>query len=314
MVGLPVDLGRDIVDGALLEPGQRVAEDAVVLPVAARGAGSDAMLRCRRAASACHTSGADAETHLGLHLLDHVIDVGNHHVDIVTAPVGKGHVHVRVVPQVVVLGTAVGGDAVGVEVVVKDDAVHVIFGDDFFDDVDDALAGLGQAGIEDGGRGAATGVGQQHARILQFLVLLGIPVGAGAPAIGIHPGVALDAAGMALLDGILQRVVAGITAAGAGQVAGPWLIAGLVEGVAHCAHLQEDGIEMLGLQVVQIGIELGFLGRGIVDTGRPVDTIDRSDPCGAHLALQGLVGIGAGRNGQSNKQQKYPFHHNFDII
>ena len=202
MVGLPVELRRYVVDGALFEPGQRVAEYAVVLPVAARGAGGDAMLGRRCAACAGHTRGADAEAHLGLHLLYHIIYVGNHHIDIVATPVGKGHVHVGVVPQVVVLGAAVGGNAVGIKVVVEDDAVHVIVGDDFLDDVDDALAGFGQAGIEDGGRGAATGIGQQHARIFQLLVLLGIPVGAGAPAVGIDPCVALDAAGMALLDGV----------------------------------------------------------------------------------------------------------------
>ena len=43
---LPVDLRRDVVDGALFQPGQWVTEDAVKLPVTARGARSHTMLTC----------------------------------------------------------------------------------------------------------------------------------------------------------------------------------------------------------------------------------------------------------------------------
>ena len=307
---LPVELGRDIVDGALLQPGQRVAEDAVVLPVAAGRAGGDAMLTGRCAAGACHASGADAEAHLGLHVLDHVIDIPDHHVDIVTSPVGKSHVHSRVIPQIIVPCAAVRGDAVGVEVVVKHDTVHVIVGDDFPNHVNDALARLGQARIQDGGRGAAAGVTEQHALVLQVLVLRRIPVGARAPAVGINPGVALDTADMALRDGILQRVIARILAAGAGQVTRPGLIARLVEGVTHRAHLQENRIEVLCLEVVQISVQFSLLGTGIIDGCRPVDAIDSGNPGGAHLALQGLGGIDTKSccHSEGDEQHNNSFH------
>ena len=146
---LPVDLRRDVVDGALFQPGQRVTEDAVKLPVTARGARSHTMLTCRCAGGACHAGRADAKSHLGLGLLYHVVHIGDHHVDVVAAPVGKRHIHARVIPQVIVRCASIGGNTVGVEVVVKDDAVHIIFGDDFPDDIDDALAGGREAGIED---------------------------------------------------------------------------------------------------------------------------------------------------------------------
>ena len=297
VVGLPVELRRDIVDGALLQPCQRVAVDAVKLPVAARGARCDAVHVSRGGGGAGDTRGADAEAHLGLHVLYHVVDVPHHHVDVVAAPVGKGHVHGGIVPQVVVGGRVVGGNAVGIEIVVKDDAVHIIFGDDFLDDVDDALARGGEAGVEDGCRRAVAGVGQQHAGIHKFLVLRCIPVGPRAPAIGVYPGVALDAALVALLDGISQGVVARVLAARAGQVTRPGLITGLVEGVTHRAHLQEDGVDVLLLETVQIGVEFVFLCRRVIDRCGPVDAVDGGDPRGTHLALKRLVGAAADAGG-----------------
>ena len=172
------------------------------------------MLCGRCAAGACHTGGTDSEAHLGLGLLNHVIDVPDHHVDVVAAPVGKRHVHAGVVPQIIVLGRAVGGNVLGIEVVVKDNTVHIIFSNDFPDDIHDALTSGGQARIEDG----LGVVGQKHSRVLQLLVLRGVPVGARAPAIRVHPSVALDAAHVALLNGILQGIVSGIFASCACQV------------------------------------------------------------------------------------------------
>ena len=256
------------------------------------------MLTSRCAGGACNAGWADAEAHLGLGVLNHVIDVAHHHVDVVAAPVGKGHVHAGIVPQVVVAGTAVGGNAVGIEVVVKHDTVHIIVGDDLTDDVDNALTRLGQAGIEDGRRAAAVGVGEQHARVLEFLVLGRIPVGARTPAIGIDPRVALDAAGMALLDDILQRVVARILATGSGQVTRPGLVTRLVHRITHRAHLKEDGIEVLRLQVVEIGVDLSLLGSNIIHCRRPVDGPDGGNPRCTHLTLAGLLGTHRYRSGK----------------
>ena len=255
----------------------------------------------RCAGCSCHGCRTDTETHLGLRVLNHIIDVPNHHVDIVAAPVCKSHIHCRIIPQVVVLCTAVGGDAVGIKIVVKDYSVHIIIGDDFPDDVNDALACLGQAGVEDNGSSFAAGIGEQHAFIFQVFILGGIPVGASTPTVGIHPGVTLDAACVALLNGILQRVVARIPASSARQITRPWLVAGLVHSVTHRTHLEEDGIEVLCLEVVQIGIEFSLLGTGVILRLGPVDVIDSGYPCGAHLALQGLVSIEARCYTESNK-------------
>ena len=115
---------------------------------------------------------------------------------------------------------------------------------------------------------------------------------------------ALDAAGVALFNGIFQRVIARVLAAGARQVAGPGLIAGLVEGVTHRAHLQEDSIEVLRLELVQVGVELILLGGSIIDSRGPVDAIDRGDPCGAHFALYGLIGCRCDACCHSNCNEK----------
>ena len=69
-------------------------------------------------AGASHTGGRDPITYFGARLLNHVIHRLDHAVDIVATPVGKGHVYTAVVPFLIVAGTAVGGDAIGIEVVV----------------------------------------------------------------------------------------------------------------------------------------------------------------------------------------------------
>ena len=149
VIGFPVELGRDVVDGALLEPRQRVAVNLVILPVAARGARNNAMGTCACAGCACHTSRTDAEFHIGLGLLHHVIHVLHHQVHIVAAPVGYGHVNIAVVPQVIVGCAAVGGRAVArIEVVVKDDAVDLVVLDDLLAHLEQMLARTLKARIE----------------------------------------------------------------------------------------------------------------------------------------------------------------------
>ena len=85
----PVHLRRDVVDALCLEPGQRVAEDAVILPVAARGTRVHAVHGGHCRARCGDTGGRDAVAHLGPCFLDHVIHGLNHAVDVVAAPVAK---------------------------------------------------------------------------------------------------------------------------------------------------------------------------------------------------------------------------------
>ena len=308
VVALPVELGRDIVDGALLEPRQRVAEERGVLPVAASGARVYAMLRgtcCRRS---CHTGGSYGKAHLRLHLLHHVIHVGNHLVDLRAAPVGKAQAGAAVLPQRVVGSAAVGGYSAGIKVVVEDDAIDVVVLNHLAAHVHDALTRGGQAGVEHCGGGSRTvGIGEQDTRVAQRLVLRGVP-GAWAAVgitVGVHPGMALDAPLVALLHGKRQWVPAGIGATGASEVTRPRLVARLVHRVAHRAHLNAHGIHVGAGKAVKVVNQGLFLAGNNACRGaalaRPVNVGHCGEPCGTHLAL---LLLGTHHSGQHERQRQ----------
>ena len=277
----PIDLRRDVVDALCLEPGQRVAEDAVILPVAARGTRIHAMLAGHRRTRRCHAGGRDAVAHLRPRFLNHVIHGLHHAVHVVAAPVAKRQRGARGLPLAVVLSTFVGGDAAGIEVVVIQDAVHVIVGDDFLADGDDAVDRTLLARVQNDGRA----MGQQPAVLLQFNVVGRVPVGARAPAVRVHPGVTLHAALVAALHNILQRVKARILAAAACQITRPRLDARLVHRVTHRAHLKIDRVEVVDLQRVEQTVHLLHLLGGAGALRRPVQTPHRGNPRRAELTL-----------------------------
>ena len=172
------------------------------------------MLGCHCRTRGCHTGGRDAIAHLGACLLNHVIDGLHHAVDVVAAPISKRERRARGLPLAVVFGTGISGNAAGIEVVVIENAVHVIVRNDFMTHCHDAVDGALLAWVKDDGRA----VGEQPAVILEFLVIGRVPVGARAPAVGVHPGMALHAALVATFHDILQGVKARVSATGAGQV------------------------------------------------------------------------------------------------
>ncbi len=83
----PIDLGRHVVNTVGLVPCKRVAEDAVILPIAARGTWLYPMFSCHCRTRSGNTSRRDAIANVGPSLLDHVIDSLDHAIDIVTSPV-----------------------------------------------------------------------------------------------------------------------------------------------------------------------------------------------------------------------------------
>ena len=195
-------------------------------------------------AGAGHASGGDAEAHPGFGLLDHVVHGLHHAVHVIAAPVGHGHVGTRVDPFLIVARRGIGGDAVGVEVVVIQYAVKVIVGHQFVAHLHNAVNGALLSWVKNDG-GA---VSQQPTFVLELLVISGVPVGTCAPSVGVHPRVALHAALVACFHYILQGVVAWIFAASACQVTRPWFDARLIHRVAHRAHLEVHRIEVVVLE------------------------------------------------------------------
>ena len=147
-------------------------------------------------------------------------------------------------PLAIVLRCRVGRNTAGIEVVVIQDAVNIIIGNNLLAHGNDTVDGTLLSRVKDDGRA----VGEQPAIVLEFLVLGCIPVGARAPSIGIHPSMTLHAALVATLDHILQRVKARILSTRSRQVTRPGLKARLIHRITHRAHLEVDSIEVIDLQ------------------------------------------------------------------
>ena len=128
----PIDLRRNVVDGALLYPFYRVGIDAVILPVATIGATFHTVACRHTAAGASDAGGRDAEAHPRLRRSgDTIIDSLYHTVDVITSPIAEIQRSAGVLPITVIAGTICFGDAVGIEVVVKDYTVDVVVVYDF---------------------------------------------------------------------------------------------------------------------------------------------------------------------------------------
>ena len=219
-------------------------------------------------------------------MLNHVVDGAHHAVDVGTAPVAKAQRCAALLPLVVVVGGVVGGNATGIEIVVVEDAVHVIVGDNLLAHVHNAVDGALLRGVKDD----VGAVGDEPSVVLQFLVFGGVPVGAGAEAVGVHPRVALHAALVAAFHHILQRVVAGVLAAGACQVARPRLITGAVHGIAHGTYLEVHSVEVGQLQRIEHAVDFGLLYAGCRTDAGPVERPHRCHPCRAEFLLRHAIG------------------------
>ena len=295
VIGLPIELRRDVVDGAGLEPSHGVGEDAVVLPVAGHGTFRDAVFGGHRSVGACCAGRRDAESDGRILLLYHIIYVGHHLVHVFAPPVGHGEAAARVLVVGIVLCGACGRHAAGIEVVVEDNPVHVIVLNDFAADGCDAVTGGLECGVQDGGGGSvAVCIADEHAVLLQLQVLRRAPSGRRrGPSVGIDPGMAFHAATVTFLDGELQRVPSRVFPSGAGDVAAPRLEARPIEGVGHGTHLEIDGVEVGRIEDVDVVTQLSLLFVAYRNAGAgrrgPVDAIDRGQPCAAYLALDGGI-------------------------
>ena len=102
-----------------------------------------------------------------------------------------------------------------------------------------------------------------------------------ARAIGIEPGVKLEAALMSLLhrqrEGIVERRRR--TPHLPGEILGPGLDPRSIEGISRRPHLQENGVQPQLLRTVQQRQQLGLLLlRGQAGPRRPVDVLHRRNP------------------------------------
>ena len=165
----------------------------------------------------------NAELHIGLCFLHHLIHFLDHQVHIMAAPVGYGHVYIAIVPQVIVGGAAIGGrTSAGIKVVVKDNAVNVIVLNHLLAHLEQVLARPFESGVE---HYAVTHLHEQsgvlHGHILGRVAVVTAAV---TEAVWVHPRVALQTTLVALLNGKCQRIPAGIHAARAAHITRPRFI------------------------------------------------------------------------------------------
>ena len=247
---VPIYLRSHEVDVATRYPRHGVAVNLVILPVAAR-ARVHAILRRHCGVGASHTSRANAEPHPRLGGLHHLVHIVNHHVHIFTAPVALRHGAARTAIGIVLGRVKRHRSAVLViEVVVEHQSVAVILCDDVLAHIHNALAHLGQARIE-------------H----RFIVVLHEPLGVRVHivqftlppqasrtrgiAIGIDPGINLNAALVPLFNQIGKRVERRSLATLTAHQIGPGLVGRVIIGITHGAHMKIDGIHVVHKQCVE---------------------------------------------------------------
>jgi len=117
---------------------------------------------------------------------------------------------------------------------------------------------------------------------------------------GIDPGVELEAAFVGFGDGKSQGIIIGRgrDTHGAGEILGPRLDPGIVEGVAAGTDLQQDGVEMQLSDAVEDGEEFLFLlSAAEAGTGGPVLVVYGGHPDAAKFPRGGRRGLG--QSGQS---------------
>ena len=252
----PVDLRRDVVDGTFLNPGHGVAVDIVVGPTRTGRGGGDAVFLGDGGIGAPYAGGRDAEPHVGFLRLNHLIYLGNELVDILPAPVAPREVvGVLGLVEIVVHGI---GRARHVEVVVEYDTVDVVVVYYLLDDGCNVVAHLLHRGVEDR---AATRVVEQPVGV-RFAIVEGCAVPLvehTLVAVGVEPGVNLDAAFVTFLNDKLEGVVSRVHAPGGYQVARPGLVGRAIHRIAAASHLEIDGVAVGSLHRVEQHGELVFL-------------------------------------------------------
>ncbi|OPZ79236.1 MAG: hypothetical protein BWY77_01384 [bacterium ADurb.Bin431] len=207
----PVDLRGEVIDAFVPNPGQGIAVDGVIgfhagragIAVLADAEGTDAQLDVRFDGDQAVVQGADKE------------------VDIVPPPVAALGKAAGIGRKTGII--LVGDSLVGIEIVIKVNAVEVVAPHHVKDDGEDILPHLGQTGVkiavvplvqDPRGMGVHDMVGSQR-----------VGIDAALRPVGIEPGVHLHPAPVRLGEQKGKGIIKGrrCAALGAGEMVGPWL-------------------------------------------------------------------------------------------
>ena len=220
--GLPIDLRRQEINGAACEPRHGVAVNLVILPVAT-WAGFHTILVGHGLGTASDTGRTDAKSHPRLGRLDHIVHVLDHLIDVLAPPVALRHRAAACLIGVIQVGIQRERRVVlVVEIIVKDQSVNIIFHQNILADVHHALPHLGDAGVEHG----LVTRGQQPLGMGIDIVQFALPphVAAMAIAVGINPGIHLNATLVGFLDKIAEGVKRRCHPTCARHITGPRLV------------------------------------------------------------------------------------------
>ena len=284
----PIQLRTQIVHAAVFQPGHRVAVDLLVHIAAGDARGQrDAFFLCDGVAGGPDAERRDTEGHPRCYGLDCVIYVLHHAVDVVATPVV--HVHPRGFVQPLGRRVLIGRAAIGVEIVVEDDAVHVVFAQQVSHHFADAVTYGRDARVQDNLRVLSCVVDQPlgvRMFIVQGVVVSARPAGAGATAVavGVHPCVTRQTAFVTFFQYKRQRVVTGIGASVHFQVTGPRLICAVVERIAARTNMETNRVQVQCCNRIEHLDHLFLLVRGGA-VRWPVDVGHSRQPGRSHLAL-----------------------------
>ena len=238
----PIHLWRDEVYESEVEPLHDVDILASVVVVVATRARVDAIFVGKVARGVGSTLRSLTEAHPRLSFLKHIVELLHQHGHILATPVGLRESTSGSLVAVVEIGIFAQGSAI-VVVVVEKHSVDVVVLRDFLADGNNAVLHLGDTGIENLSRAAIDGPALLY--VARNVAFLSARSSRAVEAIGIDPRMALNAALVALGNEELKWVPTRVLATGSGDILRPRLIARLVHGIAHAAHLEVDGIEII---------------------------------------------------------------------
>ena len=288
---LPINLGHAIIQPTVVHPQQDIRIEIVVV---LRTVGVTTNLRTTLVT--IDAKGRDTHLHPGLHAMDSLIELLHKQVHVIATPIVDILDTIRVLTELLGIGNGDTLHRIRIEIVVHVDTVHVIARHDVLGHLTDIIAILRNTRIQNQ---QVVILKTRLRRTLGDMVCSQRLRGLRPRTIRIDPGVQLHATLVALGNHPLQGIPVWrwCLALNTRQESAPGLQLTLVEGIAFWAHLEDNQVHTVFLQLVEL---IGQRLLHLLGSHTPELTVHTLYPRSPHLPL-----LGRGHDGHHTGHQYY---------